>query len=195
MAVHVKGIVLNSRIAYVEKYHGKEGFERVLEALSPEARAMVGGEILVSSWYPLQATVETLVTIDRLFGKGDLSLCREMGRYTARAALAGGVQQSFVREHDPGFVIKMGPVIWRQYYDSGEIQVEQTGEESAISRIVDFEEPHKVLCLSIQGWMEEAMEIWGGTEIQVTETKCLTRGEKCCEFVCSWVTPPAPPPV
>jgi predicted hydrocarbon binding protein len=193
VAVHVKGVVLKSRIPYVEKFHGKDAVGRVLEALSPEARAMVGGEILVSSWYPLQATIETLVTIDRLFGKGDLELCREMGRYTARVALEGGVQQSFVREHDPAFVIKMAPVIWQQYYDSGEIKVEQTGEESAISRLMGFEEPHRALCLSVLGWMEEAIEIWGGTEIHVVETKCQTRGDSCCEFVASWVTPPEPP--
>ncbi len=190
MAVHVKGIVLKSRIQYVEKFHGKDGVARLIEALSPETRAMVGDEILVSSWYPLQATIESLVTIDRLFGKGDLDLCRKMGRYTARLALEGGVQQSFVREHDPTFVIKMGPIIWQQYYDSGEIQVEQTGEESAISRLVGFEEPHRALCLSMLGWLEEAIAIWGGTEIQVVETSCRTHGGSCCEFVTSWVIPP-----
>jgi predicted hydrocarbon binding protein len=186
MPVHIKGIVLKSRMEYVEKNHGKDALERVIEALSPEARTMVGGEILVSSWYPLQAAIETLVTIDRLLGNGDLALCEEMGRYTARTALSGGVQQSFARENDPAFVIKISPIIWSQYYDSGRLTTASAGPGAAVIRLEDFEEPHQAICRSMQGWLQQANEIWGGRSVEVIETRCRTREDPCCEFLISW---------
>ncbi len=189
MAVHVKGIVLQSQIQYVEKFHGKDEIERVMEAVSPETRAMLSGEILVSSWYPLAQTIEIRVAIDRLFGRGDLKLCEEMGRYTARLALEGALQQSFSPGDDPSFVVRMGPVIWRQYYDSGEVEAKVTGPESGIARVVGFAEPHRAVCLSVQGWMEEAFLIWRTAQALVIETRCKARGEEYCEFVCSHAAP------
>jgi predicted hydrocarbon binding protein len=191
MAVHVKGLVLKSFLDYVLESQGKAGQARLLEALSPEVRAMVSGDVLFSSWYPLRAAIEGFVAVDRLFGKGDLDLCREIGRYTARAALKSGVQQSFAREFDPEFAIKMGPVIWPQYYDSGRVEVESISPTTAITRIVDFAEPNRAICVSVQGWTEEATRIWGGVQVKLRETRCVAQGDPLCEFILKWKDPRA----
>jgi predicted hydrocarbon binding protein len=191
MAVHVKGLVLKSYLDYVRESQGKEGEARLLEALSPEVRAMVSGDVLFSSWYPLRAAVDGFVAVDRVFGKGDLEICREIGRYTARAALKSGVQQSFAREFDPEFAIKMGSVIWPQYYDSGGVEVESVNSTTAITRIVGFAEPNRAICVSVQGWTEEAVRIWGGVQVKLRETQCVAQDDPLCEFVVKWKDPRA----
>jgi hypothetical protein len=183
MPVHVKGLVLRARKDYIEKQFGSDALERILEEISPEARAVMGEEIMVSSWYPLSALIEMAVTLDRLHGRGTGDLA---GIRTAALTALQGVHQSFAKEHDPGFVIRMSPLLWGQYYDSGRAEAESLGPESALVRILDFEEPHRAVCLGVIGWGEAAIEVWGGVEARIDERKCRVWGDDCCEFVWSW---------
>lgn len=185
MAVHVKGLVLRARKEYIEKQFGAETFERIIEAASPEARAVLREEIMISSWYPLLALIEMAAGLDRLHGHGDMATSRAMGRTAALTALQG-VHQSFAREHDPGFVIRMSPLLWGQYYDSGRAEAESAGPESALVRILDFQDPHRAICLGVIGWGEAAIEVWGGVDARIEERKCRVWGDDCCEFVWSW---------
>ncbi len=191
-AAHIKGLVLKSRLDYVKQFYGEKGLQLLLEVLPPEGQAMLGDSVLVSSWYPLDQAIAILVAIDEIFGKGDFTLMRKIGGFTARVALAGGVQQSFGKQNDPGFVLKMAPIIFQQYYDSGRIEIETKGEESAVARILDFASPHPVICSGLVGWVEEAIEIWGGTQVKVSETKCRCKGDPHCEILACWVTPVVP---
>ena len=180
MAGHVKGLLLKSRFEYVKQFFGEKGEAALLNAISPEARAMVADGILVSTWYPIDHVIEILVRMDELLGKGDFELARKMGAHTARMALAGGVQQSFAKEHDPAFVLKMGPLLWQQYYDTGRVEAELLEAESAVSRIIDFGSPHRAICMGMLGWIEEAMGIWGAENVRINESKCRTRGDNIC---------------
>lgn len=191
MAGHVKGLLLKSRFEYVKQFFGEKGEAALLEAISPEARAMVADGILVSTWYPIDPVIEILVKMDEVFGKGDFELARKMGAHTARMALAGGVQQSFAKENDPAFVLRMGPLLWQQYYDTGRVEVEALGPESAVSRIFEFGAPHRAICMGMLGWIEEAVGIWGGRDVRVNEVKCRTRGDDFCEYTCHWTDPQA----
>lgn len=191
MVGNVKGLLLKSRFEYVRQFFGEKGEAALLSAISSEARAMVVDGILVSTWYPIEHVIEILVKMDEVLGKGDFELARKMGAYTARMALAGGVQQSFAKENDPAFVLKMGPLLWQQYYDTGRIEVEALGPESAVSRIIDFGAPHRAICMGMLGWIVEAVGIWGGENVRVNEPKCRTRGDDICEFTCHWTDPQA----
>ncbi len=189
MSVHVKGLVLRARMDYIAKQLGVEALDRLLDEVSPQARAVLKEEIMVSSWYPLSALIEVAAALERLHGGGgDLEIFRGMGRNAAQMALQG-VHQSFAKENDPGFVIKMTPLLWGQYYDSGRAEAEALGPNSAVCRILDFEAPHRSICLGLVGWGEAAIEIWGGRNPRVEEKKCRVRGDACCEFVFTWAEP------
>jgi len=192
MAAQIKGLVLKSRLDYVTQFYGEKGCELLLEALPPEGQAIVRDGVLVSTWYPLDGAIRILVAIDEIFGKGDFALMRKIGSFTAKAALAGGVQQSFVRQNDPSFVLKVAPILFQQYYDTGRVETESRGEEAAVTRVLDFEMPHPVLCYGLLGWIEAAIEIWGGTQVKVSEVKCRCKGDPFCEFLSCWTTPVDP---
>jgi hypothetical protein len=185
MAVHIKGLVLKARADYIQKRFGEDGWARLLAELSPESRAALADGILISSWYPVAISIEMVCVADRMFAKGDLALAREMGRHAAQVSLQG-VHQSFARENDPNFVLRMAPLLWSQFYDSGQMEAMATGRESAVSRVLDFAEPHAVICLGLVGWIESAIEIWGGVDVKVVETKCRVHGAAHCEIASSW---------
>jgi len=182
MTAHAKGAVLKARLDYVEKFFGEAGCSRLFASLSPDARAAIEHGVLISSWYPVSLYVEMLIAIDRLFGKGDLELCRVMGNYSARVGLSS-VYESFGKQRDAHFANRMTPILWKQYYDTGEMQAEAVGEGKAIVRVRDFPEPHRALCLGTLGWLQAANEIWGVQGAQVTEEKCMALGDPHCEFI------------
>jgi len=184
MGAHVKGVVLKARLNFLAKFHGEEAYDRLLESLKPETRAVLRDGVLISSWYPVEVSVEMMQTMDRLFGKGDLALCREMGRYSAQVSLKG-VYRGYARENDFNFVNRMTPKMWQQYYDSGRMETETLGKGRAVTRITDFAEPNRVLCLGTLGWLEAANEVWGAQNVTVEETKCRLRGDNCCEYMIS----------
>jgi hypothetical protein len=188
MPVHIKGLVLKSRVDFLQRSHGEGGWERLLAELSPETRSALADGVLISSWYPLGIALELVNAADRMFGKGDLALAREMGRHSAQTALQGA-HQSFARENDPSFVMRMAPLLWTQNYDSGRLESIQTGPTSSLTRVFDFEEPHAAVCLAMVGWIEAAIEIWGGTDVKVEERKCRLHGAAHCEIVESWTDP------
>jgi hypothetical protein len=188
MAVHVKGLVLKSRIDYLRKFFGRDSWDRVLAVLSPGTRAALQDGVLASSWYPISAYVEMLSTIDLMFGKGDLALCRDMGRYSAQSALSG-VYQSCNRGKDVSFVNRTAPMIWKQYYDSGEMTTESEGRGRAIVRVRGFAKPHAALCLGTLGWLEGANKIWGIRDVKVEEVSCQARGQECCAFMVTGKNP------
>ncbi len=191
MTAHVKGVVLKTRMDYVQKFFGPAGYSRLIASLSPEARAALEHGVLISSWYPVSLSVEMLLAIDELFGKGDLDLCRVMGNHSARIGLSS-VYESFGKERDAHFANRMTPVMWKQYYDAGEMQTETTGEGKAIVRLRDFPEPHRALCMGTLGWLETANEIWGVRGARVKETKCRTLGDSYCEFLIERASQKAP---
>jgi len=188
MTVHVKGIVLRARTEFIRKHFGEDDWRRVLEALKPQWRPLLEGDVLMSSWYPLSILIDLSETADRVLAKGDLALCRTIGRETARLALQG-VHRSFAREGDPSFVIRVTPLLWSQYYDSGRSETESTGPSSARTSFHDFAEPHRAICLGILGWLEAANEIWGGRDVRVAEKKCRCWKDDRCEFEMQWTDP------
>src|SRR5512140_800605 len=55
----------------------------VLAAVPEAQRAAFAKPIVVSAWYPYEAFGSLLHTVDRMHGRGDLALCRELGRIAA----------------------------------------------------------------------------------------------------------------
>ena len=81
---------------------------------------------------------------------------------------------AFVREH--GLLRR---TVGRRTY-------EEAGENKAVLRTYDAPTPSHHDCLTIVGWHRKAIEMCGGKDVRVTETKCRTKGADVCEYVCEW---------
>jgi hypothetical protein len=141
--------------------------------------------MLPHQWEPYDAFVDVNVTADRLFGKGDLELCFEMGRYGAEVNLPT-LYRIFYRLGSPLFIFRKAARVWDVHYDSGRIVPVQDDERVIRVKILDFERPHRAHCLSVLGWAARSVEMSGATLIRAEEEKCRTRGDGACEMVCAW---------
>lgn len=183
----MKGSAITSRIRFVREHGGEEMFRDVRAALSPASRAHLERGVLPHAWVPFELFVEINVEIDKRLGKGDLELCREMGRYGAHVNLPT-LYRIFFRLGSMPFILKKAARLWEVHYDSGRLDVDTDEVGVARLTIADFETPHRTHCLSVLGWAEAAGELTGATVIESRELGCRARGDASCDLFLRWKT-------
>jgi len=187
----IKGTLLLSRMKFLRS-RGEVAVEAVFGAVADAERKQLRGLLLPSSWYPLQVlrSLEAAIVATLHYASRD-ELFLDMGRATATANLTGaGSQRAYVRENDPQFLLRHSPHVYASAHTSGTRSYERTGEHSAVLRTTR-PDAQREDCLTTVGWLERAIEIAGGRDVQVLETSCSALGAPCCEYRCEWQPPAA----
>jgi uncharacterized protein (TIGR02265 family) len=182
-AVKVKGGALLSRLAFVKEQRGDAGVERVLSRLSNEDRNTCS-QILTGGWYPFALNERVDQAIAAEMGMGDKVFVM-MGQTSAQQNLTGA-HRAIVCEGDPHAMLRRTPQIYQMYYDTGRRTYEKLGDKKAVLRTYEAPTFSRHDCLTVVGWHAKAIEMCGGKNVRVTETKCRTNGAEFCEYVCEW---------
>lgn len=181
----MKGSALASRVLWVQLGHGAAGVARLRAAASEALAAALDAGFEKARWYPIRVFLELNVLIDRLFGTGDLSLVRELGRHGADANLTT-IYRLFYKVGTTHWLLGRAVRLWSAHYDSGYLEVLTQGPRAAVLRIHAFAQPDRAHCLSVIGWCERSIELSGGTSVQVVESRCRTRGDDVCQLEATW---------
>jgi hypothetical protein len=183
--VKVKGSAVTSRVRFVRERAGEDALRAVRAELAESSRAQLERGVLPHSWVPFELFVDVNVVIDRQLGRGDLALCREMGRYGAKLNLPT-LYRIFYRLGSLPFILRKASRLWEVHYDSGRLDVDTSEESSARLTIADFGTPHRSHCLSVLGWAEAAGELSGVKVLEASELSCRVRGAPSCELFLRW---------
>src|SRR5688572_1661729 len=80
----VQSATVRVRETFVEKRFGVPARQRFRQAASPGLRELLSApQNPKSGWVPFELFIEANVLADKLFGKGDLELAWEIGRFAA----------------------------------------------------------------------------------------------------------------
>lgn len=182
---NVKGSAVQSRALWVSLNHGDEGLRRLAAEVKPVTREALQTRADKARWYPFEVFVDLNESIDRVFGKGDMALVKELGRFGAEANLTT-VYRLFYVIGTVKWIIDRAARLWDLHYDSGRlIVVRHPGNEVGL-RIVGFQTPHRTHCLSVAGWAERSVELSGGKDVKLDEPSCRARGDDECLFHATW---------
>jgi hypothetical protein len=181
---HFKGTVFESTRIYTEREFGKNGVERVLSSLPGDDRSLLA-HVQAIAWYPVEPVLRYHHALDRLHGLGDLSLCFEAGRFSAGWSL-NTVLKVFLRFRSPIWLVDKGTRIWTRYHDTGRWRISTPGPNQIIGELHDFAVRDDAFCARLRGWLHGAVEMTGGINVAVTETRCSGRGQGHCVFHMSW---------
>ena len=182
---NAKGSAFQSRIRWIKFNHGEAGLERVCAAATPELAAILRQGAVMAAWYPFELFVELNQRIDAIFGKGDLALVTQLGRDGADANLTT-IYRLFFKVGTVKWIMARAARLWGMHYDSGRMIVQQAPGNEVELRIVDFESPHRVHCLAVQGWAERSVELSGGKNVVLEELTCRASGDTTCRFRITW---------
>ena len=181
----MKGSALTSRLLWVSLNHGEAGTARLAEAASPTLRAVVRQGASRATWYPFDMFVELNQKIDAVFGKGDLALVKELGRYGADANLTT-IYRLFYKVGTVQWILSRASRLWGMHYDAGRMIVRAPGGREVELEIMDYDTPHAVHCLSVEGWIERSVELSGGKDVVLDELDCRARGGARCRMRVRW---------
>lgn len=179
----VKGGALLARLAFVREHKGEEGVQRVLSRLSPEDQR-VSSQMVTGGWYPFELNERIDDAVAAEMGMGE-KVFLMMGEKSAVQNL-GGAHRAMVSPGDPHGLLKRAPQIYQMYYDTGRRTYERLGDNKAVIRTHDAATFSKHDCLTVVGWHRKAVEMCGGVNARVTESKCRASGADVCEYVCEW---------
>jgi len=183
---NTKSVHLKSYKKFVIQRGGQEALRRILDQMSSEDREVVDRSTLHTEWLDCRLWWRLLVAADHVLGKGDFRVIREIGAFDARENL-NGVYRVFLPFLKPGFLVARAPLMWRQYYDSGRLQVAGADPRRTELRLEQFPGLAVNHEWELIGWMEEAFRMTGNTTVKVTHPgPCLAKGDPYCTFVVVW---------
>ncbi len=184
----VRGTLVLSRIKYL-RVQGQGAQTAVRARLSEDDRALLDGMLLrPACWYPADLLRRLDAAIAEALAGGErAAMLLDLGHFSANVNLGpGGVLRAYVREGDPHALLREVPRIHASQHRVGSRTYERIAEHAARIRTVEGGGFEGDDCLTTVGWLKRAIELCGGSGVEVSELRCLARGAHCCEFLCEW---------
>lgn len=175
-----KGTLYLSVKLFAEKRFGPSAVDLCLAQLSREDRELLGSIVAVG-WYPLEPVLRFHRVLDQSFGKGDLSLCREVGVFSADWQL-NNFHKLVLKMRNPKWIVARASKMWRSYHDTGRWEIEEPEPNCVVGRLHDFAVVDQAFCVREQGWFLKAFEMTGGKDVRVEEPRCRALGDPFCEY-------------
>ena len=180
----IKGSVLKTRMGFVEEHSGKDGVQRVLDALPPDDRKALA-MILTVQWYPFELGKRLDDAIVKVIGGGRSDFFEKLGEASAEQNLAT-LHKGFLTAGRPHDFLAKAPQIYRLYYETGRREYAQTGDRSGVITTFDAETFSAPDCLTVIGWYRKALELCGASGVRITHDTCRASGGEVCRYSLSW---------
>jgi uncharacterized protein (TIGR02265 family) len=184
-AARVKGTLVVTLMKFLRS-HGLPP-EDVLARLTASDRDRLQGILLPSGWYPAESVARFMEAAVAAVAKGSKAECLvKMGHFSARTNLGpDGLRRAYIREDDPHHVLAAIARIYQTVYSVGRRSYERTGERSAIIRGHGTRAAYDH-CKWVTGWLQGVVELSGGKDVRVVESRCEGSGSPHCEFLVEW---------
>jgi hypothetical protein len=180
----VKGAVLKSRLAFVERHSGKPAVERVLATLPPDMQRTLR-MLFTSNWYPFGIGEALDDAIVKVLGGGRPEFFERLGEASAETNLAS-VHASYLTRGDAHGFLAKSPSIYSLYYEAGRREYQQTGPKEGVLTTYDAEMFSAPDCLTVVGWYRKALEMCGVNGARVLEEECRAMGGAVCLYRVRW---------
>lgn len=167
---------------YIESRHGRAGWERVLEALSPEDRDCVASAIALG-WYPTSTFMNVFDALERTVGAGNPRFIVDFARDGAEQDL-NVFHRVFLRMANPAFVAEKVGEYWSRFHTHGSWTYERV-DHGYIGRLSGFES-RPIYCEVLVPYMTRMLELVGAKQVRVTHPECVHKGQPDCVFVAKW---------
>ena len=180
----IKGSVLKTRMGFVEEHSGKDGVQRVLDALPPDDRKALA-MILTVQWYPFELGKRLDDAIVKVIGGGRSDFFEKLGEASADRNLAT-IHKGFLTPGDPHGFLEKAPTIYRLYYETGRREYARTGDREGVLTTFDAETFSVPDCMTVTAWHRRALELCGVKGARVVEEEWRGTGGKVCRYRITW---------
>lgn len=182
---NVKGTGPLAVYEFLKQRFGDQCLVKVKETLSPEDQKLFDKPILPVTWVDFGFYMRMIVAADKLLGKGDMKIVEEAARYNMNKNFRG-VYKILVSFVSPTFVIQRAHLVWRQWFDSGEMKVQVTEPGRARATMAGFSDIPPNHEYNLTPSIDEIMKISGGKNTQTSHVQCVLKGAPACVWEIRW---------
>ncbi len=184
--LEIKGSAIANYVEYIKNTFGEDGFRKLCSVLSDDARELVEGTILSSSWYDGSvAAIELRHKACMVFFDGDVRGARLYGEYSANRSLRG-VYKVFIKAGSPNWLVERSGGIFMKYFRPGKMAVIENEKGRAQLRLSGFPTESPYIEESFCGFMEAALKVAGAKTSSVVMKSVVVDGENCADFLATW---------
>lgn len=178
----VKGVMFGARKQFLLDMLGEQDFNAFADKLTPRTRNYLKTP-LASSWVEFESLIELDRAIFEELKAKQPNVLALIGAASAELGI-GKIYRSLDSEELAQF-LETNAMFHDQYQKFGSVKFEKT---SSGARMIYSNYPcySPVYCASAYGYFFESILRHGGTNPNVTETKCQCRGDKTCTFEMTW---------
>ena len=181
----ILGIVIQSRLDYLEKAGGNGVLNEVLQKLSESVRQAVGEQVFLTNLYPFHLLRELDLAIGESLNKPMETIFREIGSGFADTVL-DRYFYNYVDARNPhkflAQIKNLYPYLWR--FGTYSYRKENAGK--ALLRFEYDEDIHKPYCWFMQEFLKKGVEICGSTGVQLAEKECEAENGDACVYQLQW---------
>ena len=176
-----KGTGLMSSANWIRKTYGKETFDRIAAAISPEAAETLK-QSQATEWYPLSHVSEIWSAVGEVAHPGDRDGFRralgDLGRFVASDNLSAVFRVLIALIGTPEQMFRSIDRFWGQYFQGVRVDNDESELDArrGTSRVHGLGEVHYLAPVAC-GWLELGFEKVGARRIQVIEEAFSVRGE------------------
>jgi hypothetical protein len=185
-----KGTLLKNLGEFVVERHSPAAWRAVVDALSPDDRAIIDGLLLVGGWYPVGVWNRCVAGyITRYATDADAEMTA-VARHIADRDL-NTLFKVMLKMGSPEFVLGRTDSLWSRYFDVGEFANEEIDKRRWALKlnapVGEDDAPGELTCgPGVCGWLTQALELTGVKAPRVVHTRCRFRAAPACEYEVTW---------
>ena len=139
-AALIRGSLFQSLPEFVKTHLGEQRWEEFLERVDPGAAAVYRKEMDALSWYPfsvVSSATDALVAMSPM-GTGDATLRKFATHNLDRATNL--IFRAIFKVGSPEFMVSKSDQVWKKYYSTGRMTVDEVSRGQASVQLHDFPE-------------------------------------------------------
>jgi len=183
--VQIKGATIRETIDQIKRRAGDQAFQKVLGLLDEHTRKIFEGEIIASTWYPLDNYARFLEVEVRVLANGREEVVTR-GAEAANERQLQGIYKAFVKVGSPEYVIERIAAVHTTYFQGVSIDVQLPEPRKALIKYTGFEKQHRIMGFAIIGFFNKALELSGANDPVIYFTTPIEEGRGYAELSIAW---------
>jgi len=184
-APEVVGSVINRRLDFIKKKHGKVGLDRffqIINARMPMEEPLGPKSFKDTDYYPFNLYLDIIHASWDVVGPENDATKIRMEEAIAQDI---GLLKFFVKWGlPPDEMAKKAAEYWRRFHRLGDLTAVEIAEGKAVVRLTDyFESPD--FCYTLQHYLTGLVKLTA-KKASTDHSACVARGDPYCEFVITW---------
>lgn len=171
---NAKGAVLKHFKEYVIALHGEDGWLKLVGFLSDEERMTLTLNPDEQKWYPMLLLKRLIGAFDSLYGNnGQFASIVPIAEHIAENDIIPFLER-FTNLQSPSAVVRNTPSLWKRYFDSGEIKIDDVDDAGKHYSffLENFESVSgMIFCTElVSTWLRRILAHSGAEEIDITHS-------------------------